>query len=727
MKPGPAVEGKLAKVDDFRQRQPTDGKPSSERTEAYLAYDRESLYVIFVAFDSAPHKLRARMVSRENFVDATATMVDDGVSISLDTFHDQRRGYVFQINPYGVQWDGLFSDGRGFDASFDTLWHSRAKITDRGFIVWVAIPFKSLRFSSEVEQTWGILLNRDLPRKSEVVFWPHLSPKVSGFINQAAPMRGLKNISPGRNVQLIPYAGLRAFRALDTRDPGAPVFTGKRAEFNAGLDAKFVVNDSLVLDLTANPDFNQVESDEPQVTVNERFEVFFPEKRPFFIENASFFQTPINLVFTRRIADPQFGARLTGKVGRWAVGAMLVDDESPGKRVIAGDPLADKRALFGIVRVSRDIFRQSGIGFIYTDRELNCGAACPVSRGYSRVGGVDGRFRLSQAWAASFQAVTSTTQSVFGARTAGPAYEASLSRRGRQFNAGFGFSDRSPGFDTQTGFLARRDIRDISTQLSYRWRPEGKRFLAWGPNLIGEATWDYSGQVLNWVLVSTLEFEFTARSRFEVFYAPESEFFRLQDHPALTRPRYYHRNTRGFSFATSALKQVEASGEFRFGQRINIDPVLGQEPELARRSSGNLTLTLRPVHRLRIDNSYLFFRLTHPGNRLSIFNNHILRSKWNWQFNRELSLRIILQYNALLANQLNTSLGTSKNFNADFLVTYLLHPGTALYIGYNSNLQNIDLVPCALPSSCTSQVLRTNRFINDARGFFVKFSYLFRF
>ncbi|HEV8384270.1 MAG TPA: DUF5916 domain-containing protein, partial [Candidatus Acidoferrales bacterium] len=339
MKPGPAVEGKLAKVDDFRQTRPSDGKPGTERTEAYLGYDEKNLYIIFIAFDSEPEKLRVRLVNRENWVDQQGAMLDDGVSISIDTFNDRRRGYIFQANAYGVQWDGLYSDTNGFDQSFDTVWESRGKITTQGFIIWVAIPFKSLRFSSATEQTWGILLNRDLPRKSEVVFWPYLSPSVQGYFRTAASLKGLRDISPGRNMQFIPYGALRAFRALDTKDPSAPAFAGKRAEFDAGLDSKLVFKDSLVLDLTVNPDFSQVESDEPQVTASERFEVFFPEKRPFFLENASYFQTPINLLFTRRIADPQFGVRLTGKIGPYALGALFADDQSPGRRVVSSDPL----------------------------------------------------------------------------------------------------------------------------------------------------------------------------------------------------------------------------------------------------------------------------------------------------------------------------------------------------------------------------------------------------
>jgi len=735
MKPGPAVDGKLAKVTDFRQTRPTDGKQSTERTEAYLGYDSENLYVVFIAFDSEPQKLRARMVSRENFVSEHGDMVDDGVSVSLDTFNDQRRGYVFQVNPYGVQWDGIYSDNRGFDSSFDAVWHSRAKITGRGFVIWIAIPFKSLRFPPATEQTWGILLNRDIPRKSEVVFWPIYSSKINGYINQAAPMKGLKNISPGRNMQFIPYGAVRSFRALDERDANAPAFRGRRAELDGGVDAKFVFKDSLVLDVAVNPDFAQVESDEPQVTANERFEVFFPEKRPFFLENSSFFQTPINLLFTRRIADPQFGLRLTGKLGKWAVGALFADDEAPGKSVPKNDPMAGQRAFFGALRASRDIFKQSTIGFFYSDREFRGDLAGRILSDLpdiaqtrsNRVAGIDGRFRLDQSWVAAVQAATSTSRFLDGTRSAGPAYEATLNRRGRQFNANSRFSDRSPGFSADVGFIPRKDIRDFAQNLSYRWRPEGKRFIAWGPNFMAGGTWDHLGARLNWIAFTQLAFEFTAQTNFQLSYATESELLRPADFASLTANRNYHRVTRGFSFTSSALRQVDVRGEFRFGQRINIDPPGTLQPELADRASGNIGMIIRPHHQLRIDNSYLFFRLTDRSNQFSIFNNHIIRSKWNWQFNREFSLRVILQYNALLANQVNTSLETTKNFNADLLFTYLPHPGTALYVGYNSNLENLDVTLCSLPATCATQVVRTHRFLNDARGFFVKFSYLFRF
>jgi hypothetical protein len=490
MKPNGEMEGQLTKVGGLIQKEPSDGAPSSQEADVYLGYDDKHLYIIFVAFDSEPDKVRARMVPREDFGG------DDFVQVLLDTFNDQRRAYSFMANPFGIQRDALFTEGsrrRGggggcegsFDFSFDTLWHSKGHRTDQGYVIWMSIPFKSLRFPSAPQQTWGILLYRNIPRVNEESFWPHCSSRVQGRLNQGATMRGLENISPGRNIQLIPYASFRSFRGVDTRDEDNPQFVRDRADPDAGLDAKFVLNDSLVVDVAVNPDFSQVESDEPQVTVNQRFEVFFPEKRPFFLENASFFQTPINLLFTRRIADPRVGARLTGKLGPYAIGAFVIDDESPGKSVLAGDPLEGKRAWFSTVRVNRDLGAQSTLGFIYTDREFE--------DSYSRVGGVDGRLRLSDNWTLTFQGVTSATfDAEDDERLAGPAYNAELTRSGRQFFYQVEYEDISPGFRTESGFVRRTDIRAIEQAVRYRFRPEGKFLISWGPSFNTQAVFDHT-------------------------------------------------------------------------------------------------------------------------------------------------------------------------------------------------------------------------------------------
>ncbi|HWQ02970.1 MAG TPA: hypothetical protein VNL38_00675, partial [Candidatus Nitrosotenuis sp.] len=306
-------------------------------------------------------------------------------------------------------------------------------------------------------------------------------------------------------------------------------------------------------------------------------------------------------------------------------------------------------------------------------------------------------------------------------------YEASINRRGRRFNASARFSDRSPGFFTETGFVARTDIRDFSSNLRYSFRPEGKRFIAWGPGVMAGATWDHNGTRLNWILSPSINFEFTGRTTFSFFYAPENELLRPGDAPNVSANTDFHRITRGIFFSTEALRFISFDGELRFGQRINIDPPGAAAPVLADRWSGRLNSTARLSRQLRVDNTYIFFRLTSRTSDASIFNNHIFRSKWNYQFTREISVRLIFQYDALLANAANTSLPTRKNFNADFLFTWLVHPGTALYVGYNSNLQNRDIVPCVAPATCSTQLVRTRYFLNDAKGFFAKFSYLFRF
>ncbi|MGH3525658.1 MAG: DUF5916 domain-containing protein, partial [Mycobacterium sp.] len=334
-------------------------------------------------------------------------------------------GYAFAANPFGIQWDALWTEGsigtglpgdyNGFDPSFDTVWRSEGRLTSHGYLLLMAIPFKSLRFPNIHQQQWGIILNRSIPRTNENLFWPRISNRIQGRFNQAATATGVEHISPARNVQLIPYGLVRSFRDVDQRGPDHPVFENRSLKPDVGLDAKFILHDSFVLDATVNPDFSQVESDQPQITVNQRFEVFFPEKRPFFLENSNFFTTPINLVFTRRIGHPEYGLRLTGKSGPWAVGVLASDDRAPGEASPPGDPHSGDRATFTIARVSHDILEQSTIGAIFTDREF--------AGGYNRVGGVDANIKLNQNWRVQGAAVTSATLNPDGSHSAGPGYK----------------------------------------------------------------------------------------------------------------------------------------------------------------------------------------------------------------------------------------------------------------------------------------------------------------
>jgi hypothetical protein len=307
MAPATELARTMLMVDKFIQREPKDGSVSTQRTQAYLGYTDKSFYAVFLAFDSDPDLMRARVLRRELIDD------DDQVGFFLDTFLDHRHAYYFFANPYGIQQDGLYTENSGPDNTFDTVWRTEAKINHQGYMVMFEIPFKSLRFQPSEAHTWGILLSRVIPRNNERSYFPENSSREQGWLIHEGGIGRFENISPGRNLQFIPYTSLRAFRTLDGRDPNAPNdrFTGKHLEPKAGLDSKVVIKDSLVLDATVNPDFGQVESDDPQVTVNQRFEVFFPEKRPFFQENSNYFQTPINrTIFKLRSIWSSRGASL---------------------------------------------------------------------------------------------------------------------------------------------------------------------------------------------------------------------------------------------------------------------------------------------------------------------------------------------------------------------------------------------------------------------------------
>jgi len=716
MQPSGGGSAKMARVQGFVQSRPRDGEPASQRTEAYVGYDEKHLYVVYVCFDDAPEKIRAHLARRDN------AWSDDWVELTLDTFHDKRRGYVFWSNALGVQADGLWDEAQSSpDWSFDTVWNTKGLRTAQGFVVWMQIPFRSLRFKSADVQTWGITLQRVISRSNEWSFWPRVSSNVRGRLSQDAQLDGLQNISPGRNLQFIPYGAFRSFRAIDERDPSGPTVARKDAEFDGGLDAKFVFKDSLVLDVTVNPDFSQVESDDPQIVTNQRFEVFFPEKRPFFLENAGFFQVAngLNLLFTRRIADPQWGARLTGKVGKYSVGAIFTDDQSPGRSVAPTDPLAGKRALFGVLRVTRDIFQQSSIGLLFTDREF--------AGGYNRVSSLDTTVRWARNWQATVQGAISSTQFASGPALDGHLFTTSIHRRGRQFFTDAWFNDIASGFRTQAGFVPRTDLRELGHFTGYNFRPENKFLISWGPDLASSVTYDHQGTRLEWRASTSLEFEFAGSTDLEFSASSGRERLRPQDFSALTADRDYSIRRLGIDFSTSRFRLLSLGLGYQKGHGINFAPPASLAPLPADQESAVVSLTFRPITPLSIQNSFLWSRLQQQNPSATAFNNHILRQNWNWQFTRDLSVRVILQYDAVLANQTRTSLDPARNFNADFLATWLPHPGTALYIGYNSNLVKRDIFPCIPASGCSTQYLPTRDFRNDAKGLFVKFSYLFRF
>jgi len=733
MEPATDLARHMVKIGQFTQKEPHDGAAVSQPTEAYLGYTDKNFYAVFLAFDKEPKKLRARMLRRELIDD------DDQVGLWLDTFHDHRHAYMFYSNPYGIQQDGLFAENQGFDNSFDTVWHTYGRINGNGYMVMFEIPFKSLRFKPQAPNDWGFILIRVIPRNSEHSFFPVNTNRVQGMLTQEGTLNGFEGISPGRNMQFIPYTSVGAFRSLDERDPAGDRFTGKHVDPKAGLDSKIVIKDSLVLDTTINPDFGQIESDDPQVTVNQRFAVFFPEKRPFFQENSNYFQTPLNLVFTRNISDPLFGVRLTGKTGPWAIGSMFANDRLPGVSVIDTDPLSGQNAYFGVVRVNRELGRNNSIGMIYTDRELHTSpnsfctlGACDT--GFNRVGGIDGQVRFGRNWQMNAQAVTSETKFSDGTHESGPAYQVYAERSSRRLEFNTMYQDISPGFNTDTGFVNRTDYRRFSNFVAWTFHPEGKHLVAHGPHLFELSLWDHSGTRLNYQLNPSYVWNFPRNSFFSIFNVVEHERLRPVDFSTLTANQDYAHVIGGAEVGTQYFKWVNLDVEMDWGTATNFVPRTGP-PVLAFQNTATMRATVRPTKGLTVENTYLMTRLLDQNTGLNIFNNHIMRSKWNYQFTKEFSLRLIGQYTTTISNPGLTTLQNTKQFNGDVLFTYLLNPGTAIYVGYNSDLQNIDPLlvrtcgglACA-PGESFDGLLRTrNSFINDGRQIFIKLSYLFRY
>jgi hypothetical protein len=691
-----------AAITSFYQREPGDGVPISQPTQAYLSYDAHNLYVIFVAHDD-PAKVRATMSKRENFGN------DDFVGLALDTYGDGQRSYLFLINPLGVQQDGVSAEGQHEDDySYDTIWQSEGRLTSFGYVVWIAIPFKSLRFANRPEQNWGLALVRCIRRNNETSFWPYLTRRIASMGQQLASATGVADVSPGRNILLIPYAAGAGVRFLDVPRPAYETDTDARA----GLDGKMVIKDAFTLDLTFNPDFSQVESDEPQVTINQRFEVFFPEKRPFFIENASYFATPIQLFFSRRIADPQVGGRFTGKTGGWALGALAMDDRAPGHRVNPSDPEYGDHAGLGMLRVQREFPKQSNLGLLATTWDFG--------GSQSRVFSMDGRYKISDTLTLAGQAAASTWQPSDGPSLAGPAVTLNLDRTGRSWGAFVNYEDISRDFRAPLGYVPRTDYRQIEPFIRYTFYPEKGALVSFRPEISGRSLWDHAGTLQDWEVNSENGFEFKGQTQLEFEFAETMERFEGIE---------FRKHRRSVRFETAWLKWLEIGAELQRSGEINYFPAAGLTPFLADGSSAELTATVKPIPPLRIDQTYLFTRLgTRDGEGGAtpgkvIVENHILRTRAAYQFTRALSLRAIVDYSAVLPDETLIALDREKRFTADLLMTYLVNPWTAFYVGYNDGYGNLAIDPLS-----RDRVRAADSAFNSlGRQVFVKLSYLFRF
>ena len=329
-----------AKIDRFVQETPRDGEPATDSTEAWLAYDSSHLYFAFHVRYGDLSMVRA------NFSDRDQIGEDDTVSVFLDPFLDQQRAYQFSVNGRGVQGDAILTGADDDDDdSWDALFESKGRLVDDGWVVEFAIPFKSLRYParSDGEHRWGLQLRRTTQAKDERDVWAPISRDIDSFLNQMGILCGLRNLSTSRNLEILPTLTAVQFGARD--DEGLR-YVERPVDPTAGLNVKYGLSSDMTLDFAVNPDFSQIEADNPRITLNQRFPIFYEEKRPFFLEGQEIFATEAGgdttILHTRTLVDPFLGLKLTGKTAKMTMGIIAANDQAPGRRDDPDDPASGK-------------------------------------------------------------------------------------------------------------------------------------------------------------------------------------------------------------------------------------------------------------------------------------------------------------------------------------------------------------------------------------------------
>ncbi|MGI9036130.1 MAG: DUF5916 domain-containing protein [Pyrinomonadaceae bacterium] len=417
----PVIDGKLDDevwktapvLKDFYQISPGDNTQPSKPTEVMLGYDDKNLYIGFKCYDERD-KIRATVAKRDN------VFGEDNVRVWLDTFDDQRRAYILGFNPLGIQQDGIYTEGRGNDYSVDIVMESKGVIEDWGWSVEVKIPFKSLRYAAGKGKLWGFNVARNIDRfNDELDSWMPDDRNISGQLIKYGKITGLENIKTERTLEVVPSVTLSEsgnrhrtiFQSIvNSLPPGAMIdpgrFVNEGIKQDIGVNLKVGVTPSITLDAAFNPDYAEIEADAPVVTANQRFPIFFQEKRPFFLEGADIFQDQLQTFYSRQIIDPDAAIKLTGKSGRNTFGFLAASDNAPGNysQEERNDPgirpsgeFLDKNANFLVARVKRDVGRENTIGFFSTMRVF--------PRQHNFTGGFDGKFKLNPQTTLVFEAV----------------------------------------------------------------------------------------------------------------------------------------------------------------------------------------------------------------------------------------------------------------------------------------------------------------------------------
>ncbi|HKP86787.1 MAG TPA: DUF5916 domain-containing protein [Blastocatellia bacterium] len=758
----PVIDGKLddevwkraAVLKDFYQTNPGDNIAPSKPTEVMIGYDSKFIYFAVHAFDD-PSKVRASIAKRDE------VLGEDNIRIFLDTFNDKRKAYVLGFNPLGVQQDGVMTEGGGSDFNVDVVMESKGVITEDGFTLEVAVPFKSLRYEAGKGKLWGLHVWRNIDRfDDEIDSWmPNLRDRAS-LLEQEGHITGLEGIATERTLEIIPTLTLseegRRVRAyplafLDA-NPGLidnGRFVNKHVKADPGVSVKLGITPNVTLDFTANPDFAQVEADQPVVTANQRFPIFFAEKRPFFLEGADIFRTPIQAVHTRTIIDPDYAVKLTGKMGRNSFGLLLASDNAPGdySEEDRNDPtifkdiekFVGKNAYVGVLRVKRDVGKESSLGLIATSYNF-------IEK-HNQLAGIDGRLKIDKKTVFTFQGIGTISRRFFY----DPNADKDVYRTGNAvaYNWNYDYTDRNFGYTIQgqgrtrdyradVGFVPRTNTNNYGAFFRYNPDPKPKAtFIGW--TVVGGTTtnFDWQGRSQNAFAFGNLNLQFTKQVFINVEYDDFYErIFEEEFGPKRTATRQgaffgedSERSLHGKVVAVNAnaspTKKISAYGFV--GHRWNVfDFDFGAGPRFPRVSPAALQNPDAPLDPgaantfdMEFGGSYKFTdsfnaSLNYSRNRFTrnqtgriVFIDNIYSLRATYQFTRFTFARARVDYDTL-----------SASVRGQYLLGWAPNPGTSFYVGYNDDMNYGGFNPFSS--------LHERGFHRNGRTFFIKTSYLFR-
>lgn len=767
----PVIDGQLneevwthaAVFKDFLQTQPGDNTVPSYPTDVLMAYDSKNLYIAFKVLEPKD-KVRATVARRDNIFD------DDYVGLYLDTFNDQQQAYCFFFNPFGIQADGVYREGKGEDYSVDIVMDSKGALTPEGFTIEISIPFKSLRYESGKGKFWGIHIFRRLKySNNELDSWMPNNRSISGSLNQAGHITGIEGVETSHQLELIPSftvseTGRRTAFTFNNDPSGRYVNEGVKGDF--GLTAKFGITPTITLDFAYNPDFAQVEADAPVTTANVRFPIFFPEKRPFFLERIEIFQSQLNLVNTRTIVDPDIAAKITGRKGKNTFGIMYASDNAPGnfswdERQTLFECLlrelpfcrnarfVDQNSDVGVLRFKRDIGKENNLGFFATTYNF-------VDR-HNNTGSFDGRFRLDPKTVSEFQIVGTTTRGRFYDpdldrnvyRTGnGIGYNFYLERGGRNWYMNYNANGRSRDYRADVGFTERTDTNYLgvfhryqtdtdakrfiqrkriqnATNISYDWKGQSQYFITDTNFQLAMPRLTYLGGNAQWGYERVFEHEFGAtRSVTQpgAFSGPNSE--RSADYWAF-QTRFETTPTKQLYFSwfqdyTAGIMEYDLGPIGHYGRvsAFAIDPNHGNgkpyfipgpqfDPGPGNQLWIQTTARYQPTTAFQTQLNYTRRRMVRQDTHLVAFVENIYSSRSTYQFTRNTFARLRLDYTTL-----------DGRLRPQFVAGWTPNPGTALYVGYNDDFSYNSFNPF---TGDPEPGLHGN-----GRSFFIKASYLFK-